>query len=125
MTPAIILRGEEQRARAHMRIDLLHIDPAANEPWAIWIGPFRKIRTLAQNALYWHKVGIIQKATGHDKDALHEYFKRKVLGFKVAVIDGELIERAAESSKSSRGDFSELIEYVDWWMAENGIEEAA
>lgn len=128
MMPAIILRGEEQRQRAIERIRLVQLtpSPAANAAlWAMWLGPWRKIRTLAQNAYYWHLVDLAAKATGKDKDVLHEWFKRKAFGLKIEIIRGELIEVSISSAKVSAGDFSELIEYVQWFIAENAIEESA
>jgi hypothetical protein len=91
----------------------------------MWLGPYKKIRSLAQNALYWHLVGVAAAATGKDKDVLHEYFKRKAFGLKIEIIRGELVECSISSTKVSTGDFSELIEYVQWFLAEHSIEEAA
>jgi hypothetical protein len=56
---------------------------------------------------------------------LHEYFKRKAFGLKIEIIRGELVECSVSSAKVSTGDFSELIEYVQWFLAEHAIEEAA
>lgn len=125
MMPAVILRGPEQRERAIERLRTVEIKPEAREPWAMWLGPYRKIRTLAQNALYWRLVGFASAATGKDKEVLHEYFKRKAFGLKIDVVRGELVECAVSSAKVASGDFSELIEYVQWFLAEHAIEEAA
>lgn len=123
MTPSLILRDESIRARAIERIRMLKIDP--ENPWGVWIAPWVKLRTLSQNAAYWRLIAQISKATGHDKDALHEYFKRKVLGIRVSTIAEENVEVVQSSARVSRGDFSELIDFVNAWCAEHGIEEAA
>lgn len=123
MSPAIIFRTEDTKHRAVQRI--MAIKPDDKRPMAIWIGPYKRIRTLAQNAMYWREVDIVSKATGHSKIALHEYFKRLAFGVEGVEIDGKLVEYTASSAKAERGDFSELIDIVREFRAEHGIEEAA
>lgn len=86
---------------------MLNLD--VEEPWAIYVAPYRKIRTLEQNALYWALVDEIVKATGHSKNVLHIFLKKEALGVEIEEINGKTVEAPKESSKSSRGDFSELI----------------
>lgn len=121
MSPAIIFRTEEQKERAIQRIKA--IKPDQEKPLAIWIGPYKKIRSLEQNALYWRLVGTVAAATGHDRDTLHTFFKRRAFGVHVAELAGEAVEVVPSSAKASRGDFSELIEHVQAFIAEHGIEE--
>lgn len=121
MTPAIIFRTEETKERAVQRIRAIKPDP--DRPLAIWIGPYQKIRTLAQNAKYWKLVGLCVAATGNSKAAFHEYFKRCAFGVLVEQIADKTQEYVPSSSKASRGDFSELIEYVQEFVVEHGIEE--
>lgn len=123
MNPAIIFRHEDAKQAAIRRISA--IKPDQERPLALWIGPYKRIRTLAQNAAYWREVGVICKATGHSKVAMHEYFKRLVFGVEVVEIDGKLVEYTASSSKAARGDFSELIETAKEFKQEHSIEEAA
>lgn len=123
MSPAIIFRHEDAKQAAIRRIQA--IKPDQERPLAIWIGPYKKIRSLEQNALYWKLIGRIAEATGHDRDTLHIYFKRKAFGVEVVELAGEMVEVVPSSAKSSRGDFSELIEHVQRFIAENGIEESA
>ena len=123
MTPSIIIRGEAQREHAMQRIRLLPAVPDG-DAWGVWIAPYSKLRTLEQNAAYFRLIGKLVEACGHDKEAWHEFFKKKVFGVIVEEIDGELIERIPSSAKAKRGDFSELIEYVQAWMAERGIPSA-
>jgi hypothetical protein len=122
MQPAVIFRTEETKQSAVRRIQA--IKPDQERPMAMWIGPYKKIRTLEANALYWREVGIISKATGHSKIALHEYFKRLVFGVEVIEVDGKAVEYTASSAKASRGDFSELINTVMEFRAEHSIEES-
>lgn len=123
MSPAIIFRSEDAKESAIRRIKA--IKPDQEKPLALWIGPYRKIRTLAQNALYWKRVGLIVKATGHSKPALHQYFKEQAFGKVVDEISGKLVEYTPSSAKADRGDFSELLELVEEFIAEHSIEEQA
>lgn len=123
MQPAIILRTNEQVERAIARIRAIRPDP--DRPMGLWIGPYRKIRSLAQNAKYWARVRLVAQATGHSKSALHEYFKELAFGKVVEEIGGKMIEYTPSSAKADRGDFSDLIEHVEAFIAEHGIEDSA
>ena len=121
MNPAIIFRTEGTKERAIQRIKA--IKPDQEKPLAIWIGPYKKIRSLEQNALYWKLIGIVADATGHSKDVLHQFFKRNAFGVHIHDVAGNAVEVVPSSAKVSKGDFSELIEHVQAFIAENGIEE--
>jgi hypothetical protein len=121
VSPSIILRTEEIKAHAIKRIQAIKADQ--ENPLAIWIGPYKKIRSLEQNALYWKLVGLVVSATGHSKHTLHSFFKREAFGVLVESVGGKEIEVVPSSSRVSRGDFSELIEHVQRFIAEHGIEE--
>jgi hypothetical protein len=123
LSPAIIFRTEDQKRLAIQRIQTIKPDKEA--PLAIWIGPYKRIRTLEQNALYWKLVGRISAATGHDRETLHVFFKRQAFGVRLEQIGPHVVEVTPSSTRASRGDFSELIEHVQAFIAENGIEEAA
>jgi hypothetical protein len=123
LTPAIIFRHEDAKDAAIRRIKA--IKPDQERPLACWIGPYKKIRSLEQNALYFALLRRISDATGHDKDTLHIYFKRKVFGVRVEQVGEEAIEITPSSARVSKGDFSELLETVQAFIAENGIEDAA
>lgn len=123
MSPAIIFRHEEAKDAAIRRIKA--IKPDQQKPLACWIGPFKQIRSLEQNAAYWREVDLISKATGHSKIALHEYFKRMAFGVSIVEIAGKLVDYTPSSARASKGDFSELIEYAKEFRAEHCIEEAA
>ena len=123
MSPAIIFRTEETKERAIQRIKAIR--PDAEKPLAIWIAPYKKIRSLEQNALYWRLVGLVAAATGHSRDTLHVYFKRKAFGVRVEQLAGDMVEVVPSSAKVGKGDFSELIEHVQAFIAEHGIEEQA
>jgi hypothetical protein len=107
MRPAYILRDKDRREHAITQIRMLNLD--VPEPWAVYLAPYKQIRTLEQNSLYWALVDEIKGATGHSKNVLHIFLKKEALGVEVGEVDGKIVEAPKESSKTSRGDFSELI----------------
>jgi hypothetical protein len=122
MSPSIIFRHEDAKAAAIRRIQA--IKPDQEHPLALWIGPYKKIRSLEANALYWRLIALVASATGHEKDTLHIFFKRRAFGVRVEQIGNEMLEVVPSSAKASKGDFGELIEHVQAFIAEHGIEEA-
>ncbi len=123
MSPSVIFKNEETKQSAIARIKAIR--PDRERPLAMWIGPYKKIRSLEANALYWSLINRIHDATGHDRDTLHIYFKRKAFGVRVEQIGEDMVEVVPSSAKASRGDFSELISIVQDFIVENGIEESA
>src|SRR3954467_7964340 len=120
MSPSIIFRHEDAKAAAIRRIQAIR--PDQEHPLALWIGPYKKIRSLEQNALYWKLINLVVAATGHDRDTLHVFFKRRAFGVRIEEIGTETIEVVPSSAKASRGDFSELLEHVQAFISEHGIE---
>jgi hypothetical protein len=123
MAPAIIFRHEDAKKAAILRIQAIR--PDQEKPLACWIGPYSRIRSLEQNALYWRLVKLVADATGHDKDVLHTFFKRQAFGVRVEQVGTHHVEYVPSSARATKGDFSELIEFVHRFIAENGIEESA
>jgi hypothetical protein len=110
MNPAYILRNADVREHAIERIRMLNLK--TEEPWAIYIAPYKRIRSLEQNAAYWRIVGKICDATGHSKNVIHTLLKKEALGVDLAEVNGKVIEAVRSSAKVDRGDFSELIEHA-------------
>jgi hypothetical protein len=107
MKPTYILRDKDVREHAIARLRCLNLDTP--EPWAVYVAPYKQIRTLEQNALYWALVTEVVAATGHSKNVIHILLKKEALGVECGEIEGKYVEAPKESSKTSRGDFSELI----------------
>jgi hypothetical protein len=123
MTPSIIFRHEDAKLAAIKRIQAIR--PDQERPLALWIGPYRRIRSLEQNAYYWRLVKLVADSTGHDKDVLHTFFKRQAFGVRVEQVGTHMLEYVPSSARATKGDFGELIEFVQRFIAEHGIEEAA
>ena len=121
MTPSFILRNAEVRERAMERLRMLNLQDQEN-PWGLWIAPYRQIRTLEANAKYWSVVNAICKATGHSKNVIHTYLKKTALGIELAEVRGQTFEVIRSSAKLDRGEFSELIESAHELANEMGVE---
>lgn len=119
MSPSFILRDAAVRERVIERLRALNL--TTPEPWAVYIAPYKRIRTLEQNALYWAIVGKVCDATGHSKNVVHILLKKLALGVDIGEVAGQTVEAPKESSKSSRGDFSELIEHAYELAAKLGV----
>jgi hypothetical protein len=120
VTPSYILRNSDVRELAIERIRMLNLQ--VPEPWAIYVAPYKRIRTLEQNALYWAIVGKICDATGHSKNVVHTLLKKEALGVELAEIAGKVVEAVKSSTKVDRGDFSELIFHAHELAAGLGVE---
>jgi hypothetical protein len=117
--PSYILRNADVRERAIERIRMLNLK--TEEPWAIYVAPYKRIRSLEQNAAYWRVVGKIVDATGHSKNVVHTLLKKEALGVELAEVGGKVVEAVASSAKVDRGDFSELIEHAYALAAQLGV----
>lgn len=71
-------------------------------------------RSNPQNALYWACIQIIAKETGHNKDELHEAFKRQFIGVEQGKdLFGNLYLRPKSSAKLKKKEFSEYMTKVE------------
>ena len=107
MKPSFILRDKDVREHAITRIRMLNLD--VSEPWAIYVAPYKQIRTLEANALYWALVDEVCKATGHSRNVIHTFLKKEAWGVEIAEVNGQAIEVVKSSAKADRGEFSDLI----------------
>jgi hypothetical protein len=123
VNPAVIFRDEQTKERAIQRIRAIR--PDQENPLAMFIGPYKKIRTLEQNALYWRLIDLVSRATGHSRDVLHLFFKKRAFGYRLEQIGKECFEFVPSSAKATRGDFNELVEHVQAFIAEYNIGESA
>ncbi len=73
----------------------------------------------------WKVDGQCVVAAGHSKKTLHEFFKEQAWGKVIEEVAGKAVEYTPSSAKAERGDFSELIEYVQAFIAEHNIGESA
>ena len=76
-------------------------------------------RTVDQNALYWAELGSLSDKTGQQATVWHEWFKRQFIQPEVFEIKGEVIMVWPSTTKLSRQEFSDYLEQVFAWIAEN------
>ena len=76
-------------------------------------------RTADQNALYWKELQILAEKTNQTAPVWHEWFKRQFLQPDVLEIQGEVIMVWPSTTKLSKQEFSEYLEQVFAWCAEN------
>lgn len=116
----IIVRNDHLLARVIDFISKLNTSKA----WEITIKPYRKKRTLSQNALMWKWInvvtGYVSEDTGMTNDEVHEFFKQKFLQPKIFEVNGEIFQRWTTTDLTT----AEMAEYMDhiyrWGTGEQG-----
>jgi len=109
----IILRGEVQRRFAHEQIDKLNIEKL----WQIDIKPYKKPRTLDQNALFHGWCKILATETGNDFEDTKEALKAMFLPPRYVEIDGKVIEVRRSTAKLDTKDMAEFCTRIQAWAA--------
>ena len=118
MSDPIIIRDETLRAEALRRIFALDL----SKPMKMTLAPYKKNRSLEQNALYWKWLGIIANDTGHDADEIHEFCKQKFLEPIFVEINGETHEARRTTTKLKVDEMSSYMNRVyAWATSELGI----
>ena len=82
----------------------------------------KRIRNIAQNRLYWSWIGIIEKETGNDSEALHAMMKKKFLSKrKLVKLNGKRTYSNIEWSTTelSVKKFTEFLDKVHLFFSEN------
>ena len=105
----IVIRDETLRQRVIgllNNIDLTH-------PWEVTIKPYRKRRSLSQNALYWKwldtVVTHIEELTGHDRLEIHGWLKEKFCPPTIVDLGGERIRFCSTATLNTL----EMKKYMD------------
>lgn len=82
----------------------------------------QQVRTLAQNRYYWSVVvPIFGEWSGEDKDAAHETLKSLHLVVEHELPTGELVRKAGETKVLTIEEFSQYVERVCVWLAQQGV----
>ncbi len=119
--PTVIIRDEGMRERVVQHIAGLNIE----KPWAITIEPYRKRRSLSQNALMWQWLDVVvqhvHESTNQDKEDIHEFFKQQFLEPRIIEIGSEIVKRWSSKNLST----AEMAIYMDqiyaWVTTELGL----
>ena len=128
-----ILRDDQRKQNCTAYIGTLR--PDAKHPMQVLIAPFKKKRSVEQNARYWLILTIIAQEAFrlglscdpesgeikfYEPEIWHEWAKRKFLGKRV-IIDGDLLLLPESSAQQSVMDFAQYMIELEVWAAENGI----
>ncbi|MEX2964593.1 recombination protein NinB [Microbulbifer sp. TYP-18] len=129
-----ILRTQAQKTNALARLQALQ--PDADKPIAVKVGPLKENRTSLQNKFLWgwvykeisrqlDEAGIVipcDDGTEHPytKELLHEIFKQKFLAIGSIEAKGKSITVYRSTTKLTKKEFSEYLEDVrrfvfDFW----------
>jgi len=116
MTQRIIIREERQRLHAIDRIAALNIETV----WDISIKPYKKNRSLEQNALMWKWNTIIGDHLGYTKDEMHEEFMRKFLpSVMIDTMSGPVEVYSTKQLKVK--EMAEYLNHIERFAAEYAI----
>lgn len=80
-----ILDSEERRRAAIAYIAALPLSPLPS----IEIKPYKRIRSTAQNRLYWMWLNTIGDWCGYEPESLHIDLRERLLGYQEIVVHGE------------------------------------
>lgn len=80
-------------------------------------------RTSAQNSFYWAMVvPIFSEWSGYEKDEAHDVLKQKFLpATERPLPTGELVATPPSTTRLTVAEFSEYVDRVCRWLAENGV----
>ena len=116
MTQRIIIREERQRQHAIDRIQALNITTV----WDISIKPYKKNRSLEQNALMWKLYDILGSELGYTPDEMHEALMRiNLMPNIVDTIDGPV--EVYSTKKLKVKPMAEYLDSIYRFAAEHGI----
>lgn len=102
-----IIRDEKLRAQVAGLIASLNLE----RPWSVSIEPYKKKRSLNQNALYHKWVGIIADVTGNSHDDVHDVLKSKFCPVREITI-GDKVEVVRSTTKLNTLEFKDYADKV-------------
>ncbi|MFM2394179.1 MAG: hypothetical protein RLZZ546_2161 [Bacteroidota bacterium] len=75
-------------------------------------------RSMLQNNLYWHYLGVIEQETGNESTDLHSYFRDKFIPPKFVRIKGKEHRVSGSTTRLNKVQFGEYMEKI---CAETGV----
>lgn len=105
--------------KLHDFIDLL----SATESWVVEIKRHAKTRSSAQNRYLWGVCyAVIAESTGQPAEDWHEFFLGEMWGWnRVQMMGRTKLKPARRSSKLSRAEFADYVDFIHRRAAEHGI----
>ena len=114
----IILRGQAQKD--HALKSLMNIEFNPDKLMELTIKPYKKNRSLEQNALYWKWMMICADELGYTKEGMHQTFMRELLA--PIIIDtpsGDVMEYSTR--KLNVKEMSSYMEQVSFTAVAYGV----
>lgn len=109
-----VARGKEQLERTATVIAGL----APDKPWRVLVSPYRNKRSPEQNKLLWAIYTEMVQGTGHTPEELHDAMKKKFLAPKFITVGDEQVAIIPDSSTLDVKEFSEFVERVQAFAAQ-------
>lgn len=85
------------------------------------VKPFKKNRSLKQNALMWMYFRCIKDETGNDVDTLYEYFCEKFLPWSEKELFGNCVRMVGGTSQLNTKEFDDFLENIRMEMLHMNI----
>ena len=117
-TVKIILRGVKQLDHALATLQALPLDP--DKLFELTIKPYKKNRSLEQNALYWKWMMICADELGYTKEGMHQTFMHELL--LPIIVDtplGEIVEYTTTKLKVK--EMASYMEQVSFTAGQMGV----
>tara|TARA_R110001606_G_scaffold130742_1_gene266299 strand:+ start:7 stop:402 length:396 start_codon:yes stop_codon:yes gene_type:complete len=114
----IILRSDRQISHAIHTLKELKINP--EELFELTIKPYKKNRSLEQNALYWKWMMICADELGYTKEGMHQTFMHELL--LPIIVDtplGEIVEYTTTKLKVK--EMASYMEQVSFTAGQMGV----
>ena len=112
----VFIREERHRQHLIERINALNIDTV----WEVSIKPYKKNRSLDQNALMWKWYTIIGNDLGYTSDEVHEELMRKLLTPHCVNTPSGVVE-VYSTKKLKVKEMTEYLEGIERTATEMGI----
>lgn len=109
----IIKKESDGTVLNNLIVDLGNLNPL--QSWVVEVKPYRKKRSLEQNALYWNWLTVLEEQTelGYRKEELHEAFKYRFLGMeKKKTVLGQDYETIRSTTSLNTKEFTEYLDKV-------------
>ena len=90
-------------------------------PLEVVVKPYKRNRSVEQNALLWKLYSLISDETGHSKDEIHDLMRWKFLGMQKKEVAGTVIEYLPSTTKLKVSEMADYITQIEAWAANLGI----
>ena len=116
MKKRIILKGIKQKEYLDLCISQL----TSKEVHEVIIKPYKKNRSLEQNALYWVWIEFMSKLSDMPKNQFHHLLATQYLEPDIYEMGGHVYTRVRSTTELSVAEFNEYLMHIEVFAAETG-----